>query len=270
MRWFKHISLSQNDETLCELMDKFGAEGYGVWWLILEKIAQLMDETERTFGRFSLKVWANSAKVSVKKFQSITTFLEKKQTFLLKLEDGYLTIDCPKLLKYRDEWSEKKSRESKKLGSKSGATPEKLPLDRDRETQAQTEKKEMYKEKERDAPASEHSLDANDSAPDEVGENLKKQKQPPCPYDDIIALYHKLCPTNTHMRERTKARDDHLRARWREYPDLLWWEQFFEIVAESKFLTGRVSTRDRKPFLASLPWLVMPENFAKVLDGNYD
>jgi uncharacterized protein YdaU (DUF1376 family) len=128
--------------------------------------------------------------------------------------------------------------------------------------------KETQKEKAQALPASEHSLDANDSASDPADEKLKKQNA--CPYDDIIALYHKLCPLNTVMRERTKTRDDHLRARWREYPDLAWWEQFFDIVAESKFLTGRVSTPGRRPFVADLPWLTKPENFVKVLEGKYD
>lgn len=120
MRWFKHISNSQNDETISELMDEFGAEGYGVWWIILERIAQLIDETDRCFARFSLKVWATSARVSVKKFQNIIEFLEKKQVFNLKLENKILTIECPKLLKYRDEWTERKAKVANK-------TPDKLP-----------------------------------------------------------------------------------------------------------------------------------------------
>lgn len=120
MRWFKHISNSHNDEILSELMDEFGAEGYGVWWLILEKIALLMDESDRTSARFSVKLWASFAKVSAKKLQSIVTFLEKKQRFTVKLDGNYLTIDCPKLLKYRDEWTERLSKKSKK-------TPEQLP-----------------------------------------------------------------------------------------------------------------------------------------------
>jgi hypothetical protein len=114
MRWFKHISNSHNDEILSELMDEFGAEGYGVWWLILEKIALLMDESDRTSARFSLKLWANFAKVSAKKFQSIINFLEKNQRILINREGNYLVIDCPKLLKYRDEWTERLSKRAKK------------------------------------------------------------------------------------------------------------------------------------------------------------
>jgi hypothetical protein len=143
MRWFKHMAHSHNDEVLSELMDKFGAEGYGVWWLILEKIAGLMDETPRTFARFSLKVWATSAKVSVKKLQSLVTFLEKSGTFIIKMDGEYLSIDCPNLLKYRDEWTERKSRNEnktpEKLPSHSGETPDYARARSDTDTDTDTE-----------------------------------------------------------------------------------------------------------------------------------
>ena len=139
MRWFKHISTSQNDEKMSELMDKFGAEGYGVWWLILERIAEQMDETSRTFVRLSVKVWAKSCRISAKNFQNIVKFLESSGIFLLKFENEYLTINCPNLSKYRDEWSKKKIKNSVKtpesLRSHSGATPE-----QDTDTDTDTEK----------------------------------------------------------------------------------------------------------------------------------
>lgn len=127
MRWFKHMSDSQNDEKMSELMDRFGAEGYGVWWLILERICQQMDKSSRTSARLSVKVWAKSCKVSAKNFQKLATFLEKIGIFFLEFDEGYLTIDCPNLAKYRDEWSSRKENYKSKtrelLGSNSGETP---------------------------------------------------------------------------------------------------------------------------------------------------
>ncbi len=119
MRWFKHLSMSSSDEKISEFLDEFGAEGYGVFWMILEKISQLMDESPRTFGRFSLKVWAKSCRVSVKKFQKLVTFLESSGIFSTKNEKNYMTISCPNLIKYRDEWTNRKIN--------SGVTPEQLP-----------------------------------------------------------------------------------------------------------------------------------------------
>ena len=80
------------------------------------------------------------------------------------------------------------------------------------------------------------------------------------------------------------ALKDHLRSRWRQMAKpngagrgyvtieegLAWWKGFFEYVAKSPFLTGKVAGRDGKPFIASLRWLVKEEKFAKTVEGDYD
>lgn len=67
----------------------------------------------------------------------------------------------------------------------------------------------------------------------------------------------------------TETRRAHMRARWREYPSLEEWREFFRRVSVSPFLMGKVSSKDRRPFKCTLDWLVKPENFAKVLEGKY-
>lgn len=101
---------------------------------------------------------------------------------------------------------------------------------------------------------------------------LSKKSKPDCPHQEIIALYHELLPTCPQIRDWTAARSALLRARWNEDPrrqNLDFWKRLFGFVAESDFLTGRVSTPGRRPFSASLEWLLKPENFAKVREGRY-
>jgi hypothetical protein len=93
---------------------------------------------------------------------------------------------------------------------------------------------------------------------------------PNCPHDEIIALYHQTLPLNPKVKVWNNTRSAHLRQRWREYPSIEEWSEFFNRVSKSKFLTGKVSSGTRKPFLASLDWLIKPENFAKVLEGKYE
>jgi hypothetical protein len=79
-------------------------------------------------------------------------------------------------------------------------------------------------------------------------------------------------PASPRITDWTKARAAHLQARWREDPkrqNVDWWRRLFAYVAESDFLAGRVATDGRKPFTASLEWLLKPENFAKVREGRY-
>lgn len=107
---------------------------------------------------------------------------------------------------------------------------------------------------------------------------------PDCPHEQVIALYHELLPANPKVLEWTTARQQMLRARWREKAKrtakqrgyetleqgLAWWRRFLTYVGESKFLTGQTHGRDgRPPFVATLEWLLKPANFAKVIEGNY-
>jgi len=164
MRWFKHLSNASDDPTIAMLMDEFGAEGYGVYWIILEKIARNLNENDQTFVTFSLKNWSNFTRTSPKRFQKIINFLADAENFssknplffldfFQKNNQTYITINCPKLLKYRDEYTKKKNRKSgqttDKLQKKSGQSPDKIPtnsehsniyiLDTDTDTDTDTE-----------------------------------------------------------------------------------------------------------------------------------
>ena len=115
MRWIKHLSCAHEDELMAELIEEFGPEGYGVWWIILERIAASMVESEKTSLRYSARNWASSCRITEDRFIEIITFLsENHPTFCAKITGKHVTIDCPNLLKYRDEYS----RRSKKDGSR--------------------------------------------------------------------------------------------------------------------------------------------------------
>jgi hypothetical protein len=107
-----------------------------------------------------------------------------------------------------------------------------------------------------------------------------QQKLPDCPHQAVIAAYHAALPANPMVREWNETRQGYLRQRWREKAVALkwtsqaegieWFSRFFGYVAKSEFLTGRSHGKDRKPFLASLEWLMKPSNFAKVIEGQYE
>lgn len=104
---------------------------------------------------------------------------------------------------------------------------------------------------------------------------------PPCPIEEIVALYHELLPELPKFLVRNDTRDGYIRSRWREFyaagdfktkPEGLACFRFlfFEKVKPSRFLTGRAEPgRGHKPFTADLEWLMRPTNFAKVIEGKY-
>ena len=95
-----------------------------------------------------------------------------------------------------------------------------------------------------------------------------------CPHQQIVELFHEVLPAARRVREWTPARQQALRARWREKPErqnLDWWRKFFGYVSASDFLCGRVKpTPGRKPFDLSLDWLCKSENLVKVVEGAYE
>lgn len=87
----------------------------------------------------------------------------------------------------------------------------------------------------------------------------------------VIAAYHDTLPDLPRVKVWTEKRQQALKARIRERlkdgkpaDTLDYWRRLFGQVAASDFLTGR-----KTDFRADLPWLLLPENFAKVIEGRY-
>lgn len=95
-------------------------------------------------------------------------------------------------------------------------------------------------------------------------------KLPPCPYKRIISLYHEMLPELPKVAVLSETRKRHIKARWRLYPSISYWVQYFERVRESAFLMGKApTTQDRRPFVADIDWLINEANMTKVIEGKY-
>lgn len=114
---------------------------------------------------------------------------------------------------------------------------------------------------------------AEDAHPTGAKRRQNANATPPCPHEEIVDLYHSILPMCPGIRDWTKARQAKLRARWNEAPErqnLDYWRRFFEYVATCDFLVGRTTAQGRKPFFATLHWMVEAENFAKIREGTYE
>ena len=110
------------------------------------------------------------------------------------------------------------------------------------------------------------------SAPADANGVQTTQPVDACPHQAIVALFAEVLPSARQVRDWTPARQQLLRARWREdakRQDLAWWRRFFTYVGMSEFLMGRSAAPGRKPFELGLEWLLKSENFTKVREGAY-
>jgi len=93
MRWVKHLTMAHADPEIDALLEEFGAEAYGVYWLIIEEIAAAMEpakdvpETTR-----SMQKWASICRVQVRVFRKIIAKLRVRLMIVRKTDDGRLTI----------------------------------------------------------------------------------------------------------------------------------------------------------------------------------
>lgn len=104
-----------------------------------------------------------------------------------------------------------------------------------------------------------------------------------CPHQEIIALYKQHLPTLTVPRIWDEARQKPLRAQWQKLSKangiskgygtrdegLAFWGKYFRFVASDTTLPDGFPRENGSRWYPDLPWLIKPENFKKVVEGNY-
>ena len=123
LRWLKHLSLAHDDAALSEILEEFGPEGYGIYWLMLEHLAAGIEkESDAVPSRIhSVVKWSQICHSSVRRFRSFAQRSNELHLINIQTTKYRLQIHSPNLLKYRDEYS-KKSRQ----------TPVQIRTDRDK------------------------------------------------------------------------------------------------------------------------------------------
>jgi uncharacterized protein YdaU (DUF1376 family) len=114
------------------------------------------------------------------------------------------------------------------------------------------------------------------------GEPEAKDGLPVCQHKAVMDLYHQHLPTLRRVEVWNETRKGYLKQRWREVAIdigqsrpatqeavLEWWAGFFQHINKSKFLTGKVNSKDGRAFVADLEWIIKPSNFAKIIEGKY-
>ncbi len=153
-------------------------------------------------------------------------------------------------------------------------------------TAFQLTSKEAQNDSPLEAPSKPHRSQEQEQEQEvkKTSSSLSTAVLPTCPHRQILALYAKHLPNlpqpKPELWEGQRAKD--LTARWRwlltktkqsgeryattEAEGLDWFDRFFGYVAQSDFLSGRSGVWTS----CDLGWLVKAENFAKVVQGNYE
>jgi hypothetical protein len=105
-----------------------------------------------------------------------------------------------------------------------------------------------------------------------------------CPVERLVAAYHEALPDNPRVKILNDARRKMIAARWKEAArleckpfgyrtaeeGLKAWRAFFDVCADSDFLTGKAKAQPGKPpFIASIDFLFSPAGFANCIENKY-
>ncbi len=93
---------------------------------------------------------------------------------------------------------------------------------------------------------------------------VNKKKEPKVNYEEIKNFFNETCVSLPRLETITEKRKKSINARIKQYGiDRV--KQMIENASESNFLSGQ----NKRDWVADFNWLFRPENFAKVLEGNY-
>ena len=107
MKWFKHMATANRDEKIARLIDDGGFEAYGFYWFVLETIAEQMDSSDRTWVEFPISHWRRITGFMAPKLRKMLGSCERVGLLLVISSDTDIKVDCPNLLKIRDDYSKK-------------------------------------------------------------------------------------------------------------------------------------------------------------------
>jgi len=127
MRWFKHFTNSRIDPFIRDLVNEFGKPGYAIWWMLLEIIAEQMNEKTGPTCTMTERSWCQDLAITKRTLNLHLTFMQSLGKIEYSLSGNQLTVTCPKLLEIKDEHLTKTLRNS-------GVTPDSLRQDKDIET----------------------------------------------------------------------------------------------------------------------------------------
>ena len=124
MKWFKHDSNASIDAKLKRLRLKYGMEGYGLYWYLLECIARTIEPHNLTFElEEDAELIAAEVNIHRDRVEEMMLFLCEQGLF----ENVGGRITCLKMASRSDEYTLKLIRKENSVQTSSGQAPDKVP-----------------------------------------------------------------------------------------------------------------------------------------------
>ena len=250
--YFSHDSNARNSDKLINVRMSLGAEGYGIYFMILERLREeenYMSVKDYNMIAFDLRVNSSAVKQLVEDF-GLFVFTEDGKYFY---SESFLTR-----MAMKDNESKKKSEAGKKGAQArwgNNKNDKDIANEKGNNSSAIAVPQENIarEEKERKVNESKEKRKENTSSNSSNSFNQK-----------IINAWNEINTIpNIQALNTSTNRYKQLAARRKQYGEDKVLEAI-EQIKQSDFLQGKI-----KDFVISFDWFVKPNNFIKVLEGNY-
>lgn len=127
MKWMKHETDSIHSEKLTRLINKFGFQGYGHFWRIMEIVAERMDGSDRCHAELPEREWLKLLSIRrplFHRYLAVIQSLFDNWRVTTDNETLLTRIEIPNLLDKRDNYTSDLQASSKKLPNRSRSRKE--------------------------------------------------------------------------------------------------------------------------------------------------
>ena len=275
--YFQHSADLRNDIRVRAVRRKFGNEGYAVMNYLFELMTE-KPEFKLEFSPIDRELLAADFEVDTEWLNDFVFYCEEVQLFNINIDENTLSSDFLKevfrpLLELRARRAEagrkggfarKRTDATQSQAMPSNATQtQALPSSRVENSRVEDrigEDIELTKEEIKE----DNSLDANASTSSEKTDDAQSFNK-----KGFIEFFNKTMKEAGASIPRIESikgrREAAIKARIREFGKVKVMRAI-EIAAKSQFLNGG----GERAFIASLDWIMRPNNFPKVVEGNYN
>lgn len=255
--YFPHDSNAAHDPKCAALINDFGLEGYGFYWLLMEIMHQQADGKIEKFPKlfdglaFEFKTTAENVSKLIEAMLQSYNLLKQDEKFIWS--ERVLRNFENRKLKY-----EVKSNSGRIGGINSGISR--------RESKQNEAPLKANEQKERKGKERKVNIKTETKASTPLFKPLALKTNGPTP-EQLMALWNeKAHPNLPRVEMMTDKRRSHIGARLKDHPEKEFWDKLIERVNNSPLLRGE---NDRS-WKCNFDWILNVNNMAKILEGNYD
>ena len=249
--YFSHDYNARNDVKIKRLIAAHGYEGYGIFWSLVEDLYQNANALPLDFECIAYDLRSN--------YETIKSIVCDFNLFEIG-EDTFSSLSVERRLDKRNERS-RKARESamKRWGDKKDKSAQKCERIAIKESKVKESKVKESKVKESKVNS---IVDTSVSMSDVAHPTQEKIN-----YQSLIQFFNDETQGvfGTVRTPLSKKRRGSIRARVKDF-GVAGFEEMVRKAYRSDFLKGN----GKQGFVASFDWMIRPNNFQKIIEGNYD